>query len=71
MEPFRWIIDSLVYEFIFVKKILSFQEYKESLFKRFQDYFCINGTKMTLIDGINFFINELLTNNNLETFSFD
>lgn len=71
MEPFRWIIDSLVYEFIFVKKILSFQEYKESLFKRFQDYFCINGTKMTLIDGINFFINELLTNNDLETFSFD
>lgn len=59
MELFRWFIDSLVYEIIFIHKISSFQEYKESLFKRFQDYFNVNDNKMTLIESINFFINEI------------
>ncbi|QSF13703.1 type II CRISPR-associated endonuclease Cas1 [Mycoplasma sp. Mirounga ES2805-ORL] len=64
MEPFRCLIDLLVYKYWKNTEFHNFQEFKEQLFLIFEENIIVENKKMSFSKYIQIFIEDLLTNQN-------
>ncbi|MDD1378993.1 type II CRISPR-associated endonuclease Cas1 [Metamycoplasma hyosynoviae] len=71
MEPFRCLIDKLVYEYFKNNELVNFQEFKEKLFLIFFDYIKYQNRIITINEYINYYTITSLQNEVLSSFIID
>ncbi len=71
MEPFRCLIDKLVYEYFKNNELVNFQEFKERLFLMFFDYIKYKNRNITINEYINYYVVTSLKNEVLSSFIID
>ncbi|WP_406615204.1 type II CRISPR-associated endonuclease Cas1 [Mycoplasmopsis hyopharyngis] len=71
MEPFRCLIDKLVYEYFKNNEFVNFQEFKEKLFLIFFDHISYQNRNITVNEYINYFTTTSLENEVLSSFIID
>ncbi|MDD1359979.1 type II CRISPR-associated endonuclease Cas1 [Metamycoplasma hyosynoviae] len=71
MEPFRCLIDKLVYEYFKNNELVNFQEFKEKLFLIFFDYIKYQNRNITINEYINYYTITSLQNEVLSSFIID